>query len=209
MELDLYKFHEKPEQLHGHDFADETVPARVFEKVNNEVLRKRIKGPDIKISEYQEKALARSAFYSYKFALLSEKRFPAGEKAISRDPGLALQYAYRVIKKRWPEGEDAIIKNPMYAEQYARGVIKGRFPKGEKSIASDPDAAYDYAKMTIGKPWPPGEAAILTDPIMIKWYAKNILNDRWPEGEKVLKKKENWRDWDEYCDHFDIPRDER
>jgi hypothetical protein len=201
--MDLYKFHEKPEQLHGHDTADETVPERIFKKYEDFPYKADF------ITREEKQALGRSANYSYKFALLTKKRFPEGEKAISTDPGLSTMYAYRIVKKRWPEGEAAILTSPMYAEQYARAVIKKPWPEGEKIIASTADSAYDYAKYTIGKRWPPGEAAILKDSISIKWYAMFLLKKRWPEGEKVLKKdKNNWREWSEYCGFFNIDEEE-
>jgi hypothetical protein len=49
------------------------------------------------------------------------------------------------------------------------------------------------------------ERVIATEPVPAADYSINIMKKRWPEAEDTIKK--NKRQWERYCDHFDIKDD--
>jgi hypothetical protein len=208
--MDLYKFHSKPDKLHGHHEANDMVPARIKPLVlKNKSL--------VKINEKQKKSIARDAELSYLYALQQKKRFPEGEPAISKDAGWSLFYAQDVIKGAWPEGEDTIATDAEYSIDYATYVIKKRFPKCEPNLLKNQNAyqlinyardvikgpwpeaeplilksknisyLYDYAEMT-GKRFKPAEKYIAKDSHFAWHYANNVVKGPWPEGEDAIAK---------------------
>ena len=113
---------------------------------------------------------------AYKYAVETNQRFEAGERAIMKDPYYAYLYALNIIEGRWREAEPYIMKDPDYAIQYARDIIKGRWPEAEPYIMNNPYYAY--------------------------WYARDIIKGRWPEAEPYIMKTNFY--WDNYKNRFGI-----
>jgi hypothetical protein len=123
--MNLYKFHQSPEDLHKHKEADESVVDMFWDKYkkNPKELKKR------------EPAIAKSAVYSYYYAKnVLEGKFPLGEPAIAKSSEYSYWYARYVLEGKFPLGEPAIAKSATYSYYYAIDVLKGRFPLGEPAI---------------------------------------------------------------------------
>ncbi len=113
--MNLYKYHDKPETIHGHDEIDTHVPEVVWGKYNDNPaeLKKR------------EDAIAKSARYSYDYAKdILKGPFPKGEAAIAKSAEYSWYYAHDILKGPFPKGEAAIAKDPVYAYRY-NTFIKG------------------------------------------------------------------------------------
>jgi hypothetical protein len=79
----LYKFHDKPESVHGYDKAHETVPRLVWQKYHN----------DPAALKKHENILAKDAEVALLYAqTVLDGPFPKGEKAISKDEHATDQY---------------------------------------------------------------------------------------------------------------------
>ena len=133
--MNLYKMHDEPESIHGHDKSDKEIPDIFWEKYKNNPaeLKKR------------EDAIAKSAKFAYYYVYYILKgRFPKGEPAIAKSAKFACYYAQGVLKGPFPLGESAIAKNADYACNYAHFVLKHRFPEGEPAITKDKNWANRY-----------------------------------------------------------------
>ena len=107
--MNLYKMHDEPESIHGHDKSDKEIPDIFWEKYKNNPaeLQKR------------EDAIAKSAKFACYYAQgVLKGPFPLGESAIAKNADYACNYAHFVLKHRFPEGEPAITKDKHWAEQY-------------------------------------------------------------------------------------------
>lgn len=215
--MDLYKYHHKPEKLHGHHEADDIVHDRIkhlLQKSKNLV----------KINEKQKKSISRNAEMSYLYALQQRERFPEGEEVISKDPNWALYYAQDVIKGPWPEAEDTIAKDPETTVDYAIAVLKKRFPKGEQILLKSGETyqIINYVREVLKKPWPaaepiilksknvsymfeyaemtgkrflPAEKFIAKDPLFVWHYADILIKGEWPEAEDTIAKSAQKSYW--------------
>lgn len=137
-ELDLYKLHDKPDNLHGHEKADDIVPERIMQIAKRHG----------KLNDTQEKIIAKNTDNAYEYAtFILRKPWPKGEDAISKDPEYSYWYACNILKQPFPKGEDVISKNSELSYMYARDVMKGKFPKGEDAIAKNASTVLFYAKL--------------------------------------------------------------
>jgi lambda repressor-like predicted transcriptional regulator len=175
--MDLYKFHKTPKILHGHHEADDVVPSRILNSMDN----------DRPLNKKQIETLLKHPNTAYRYARHLGKRFPEGEDIISKDPKYAYWYASQVLEEPWLKGEEAILKDPFYASYYARDILNKRWPKAEDIIAKEADAAYIYAKYVIKGPWPKGENAIATNVDYALPYAKIVLKKRFLKAEDTIK----------------------
>ena len=107
--LNIYDYHTNPESFTNREKVLDSVPDFFWEKYKNnpDELKKR------------EKAIAKSAQYSY-------------------------YYAYLILKGRFEAGEKSIATNAQYSYAYAIVVLKNRFEAGEKSIASNAHYSFLY-----------------------------------------------------------------
>ena len=169
-----------------------------------------------------EPFIAKDAYWSLEYALLLNNRFPAGEETIlkSKDVGLMVRYAKKVIGGRWLKAEPFIAKDAYWSLEYAR-FLKDRFPAGEETILKSKDVGLmvNYAKEVIKGRWPEaepfiaksadwsleyahflkdrfpaGEETILksNNPFYIISYAKKVIGGRWPEAEPFIAKDDYW-----------------
>jgi hypothetical protein len=143
--------------------------------------------------------------WAYQIAADSGKRFLPGEKAISRHPEMAYQYAKNIIRGRWPEGEAAIKRDPFKAYYYAKDTLKDRWPEAEKYIIRNDTAAGLYTFNVIHGPWPEAEEAIAKDSVYAILYAEKILKGRFFAGEKTIA---NSSQRDRYLRSFPEARDD-
>lgn len=188
--MDLYKFHAKSAILKGYEEANDIVPARIIPKLGKE-----------KLTAKQIQTLTKHAKLAYKYALVTKKPFPEGEKVLAKDPEYVYWYAINVLGKRFPAGEDVISKDNDYAFYYAQDVIKGPWPKGEDAISKDAGSSYSYVYEIIKGPWPKGEDAIAKDPEFAVPYAKFYLKKRFLKAEPIIAKSKYRH---EYELHFGI-----
>jgi hypothetical protein len=162
--MNLYKLHDKPESIHGHDKMDTHVIDAFWDKYkdNPAELKKR------------EKAIAKHTEYAHHYANILKGPFPAGEDAIAKDAFSSLYYAGSILKGRFPKGEKEIAKYPGYAYRYAEYVLKGPFKLGEDAISKNPEYAFKYAYYILKKKWSKGEDAINKDPYFKERYAREF-----------------------------------
>jgi hypothetical protein len=135
--MNLYKFHQSPEDLHKHDSKEDHVIELFWDKYadNPKELKKR------------EAVIAKSAKYSYLYAIdVLHGKFLLGEPAIAKSADYSYWYARNVLKGKSPLGEPAIAKDVLYSYWYAKYVLKGRFKLGEPAIEKDENYWNDYRK---------------------------------------------------------------
>jgi len=149
--MNLYDYHNEPENLHGGIEQIDNVKLGLFQKVM----------PRVETFD----AILDSPVLSYRYALLINKgRFPEGEEAIAKSTDYSYKYAKEVLEGAFSEGEDAIAKDARYSYEYAYLVLgKKRFPKGEPAIAKDSRMANVYAQYIIKGRWKEGEKAIMSN----------------------------------------------
>ena len=138
--MNLYKFHNTPKLLDGHDLVSEKNPHIFWDKYksNKEELRKR------------EKYIAQETEYAYYYANdVLRHAFPLGEEAIIRDVDYALWYAQYVLEGPFPKGEAMFAEKAYFAYHYAADVLEGPFPKGEAAISKDVEYAKYYAQYVL------------------------------------------------------------
>jgi hypothetical protein len=180
--MNLYKFHDKPETIHRHENAHETVPDLAWDKYGA--------SPE-KLKPY-EKLFTKDPKWAYRYAWTTEmdnkkRGFPAGEDAIAKDPQTAWAYVKNIIKKRFPKGEAAIAKNTKYSIPYAVIYIKGPFPVAESEILKDPHATFEYVLGALKKPWPKGEAIMNKNSGVAREYRRFIHAYEKKEARKAEK----------------------
>ena len=166
--MNLYKLHANPKDLDLHDEAHEKAPHVFWDKYWDKPaeLKKR------------EAAIAKDAFYSYKYAKYVLKGpFPAGEPAIAKSAKYSYMYAKHVVNGPFPAGEAAIAKDGYYSQMYAYIILKAPFRAGEATIAEDGYYSYWYARHVLNGPFPAGEAAIAKDSDLWRDYKTKILKE--------------------------------
>ncbi len=105
--MDIYKIHSKPQSLKGYSKKNSVPAVRWSTAKMHDVL------------DAFEDIWAKSAYYAYKYAMVTGKRFLKGEAAIAKHPTYAFNYALYVLHgKRFPAGEAAINSQPALAERY-------------------------------------------------------------------------------------------
>ena len=72
---------------------------------------------------------SKNSEYAYKYAVLLDRPFKAGEAAISKDPEYAYMYAKGILKGPFKAGEEVISKYPGSAYMYAKDVLADADPK--------------------------------------------------------------------------------
>ena len=105
--------------------------------------------------------IARSAKWSYKYAVRLGERFLEGEDAILTSPEWTYQYTYAVIQDRWPAGEGTILKSAMWTYEYIYYVMHC-------------------------EPWPEAEPILLTSAIYAAEYAIHVMYTRWLAAESII-----------------------
>jgi hypothetical protein len=181
--LNVYKKFDKPKELAGYK---ETRPVII-------AIDKLLKSP--KRIKPEEKEL-----------LLSNAHL----KIFANDAKLALLFATYILEKRYPAGEDMIAKDPYDAFAYAKDVLKGSWkdigkPEVEQFFMRAP-AAYRYARDVIKGRWSEAEPYIMKDTYFALQYAKDIIKGRWPEAEPAIQQGIPY--WREYCKLFSIGGEE-
>jgi len=162
MNIDLFQYHNKPEELYG---FNQLPPKTLWELYRWQIGKITIYEPILKQSaKYSflyaksmksrysgfippvEDAVTKSARYSYDWAMeiLNKKPFPKGEDVIAKSPKYAMMYAWYVIEGKWPKGEDAIAKDATQSLRYAMFVLGGRFEKGEENMKKSRMIYNDY-----------------------------------------------------------------
>jgi hypothetical protein len=177
--MNLYKLHDKPEDLHRHEDADKEVPAHFWDKYAYESGNK---DPSDTSLKDREDALAKSPKYAYYYAEKEKGKFPEGEKAISTDGKYAYLYAKHILDGRFPAGEKAIAKNGSYSFLYAQ-LLGRAFPEGENAIAQSAIRSLHYAVFVLRKPFHLGEKAIANNEDALKGYI-----NKFPERKEAIEK---------------------
>lgn len=170
--MNIYNYHNKPENLHGHQDKEVNVP---------ELLRRdMIKGS---LSKAQRQKIYQSALLSLSYAQLMEAPVPEGEAVIAKDGKIALTYAHHILKGPFPKGEKTIASNKYTAINYAKTILFKPFPEGEKAILTDKYTTLDYVKSIIQDKWPTGEATLDN-----KWtrHQYNALLQEWGYGRSDM-----------------------
>jgi hypothetical protein len=191
--MDLYKFHNKPDELVGVKYKHLLVNAGAHHYVSQHDSS----DPDFNIAL---KIVSKNAAQSYRYAVdIIKKPFPLGEDAISKSDAYSMRYAIHVLKPahergelksaRFIKGEPAIIKNAELAKDYAEYIIKGPFPEAESVIAKDPGISYYYVSYVLKKPFPEGEQAIFSNPYYREKYF--TLLKVWGFGDEAEKRFEH------------------
>ena len=171
--MNLYKFHNKPESIHGHDRADMEIPSVYWKKYRGN----KLSGiPNLVELKKREASIAKDSKLAYEYAHdIIRKPFPAGEDAIAKDGYQSFKYANDILHKRFPKGEPAIAKDPWNSLFYAVHVLHGRFKAGEHAIATkNIHTPFRYAKEVIKGRFPEGEAQINASPEYKNKYEKFI-----------------------------------
>jgi hypothetical protein len=141
--MNLYKFHQSPEDLHKHKEAEDSVVDMFWDKYKN----------NPKELKKKEWAIAKSAEYSYLYArnILEGRfelgRFELGEPAIAKSAEYSYLYAADVLNGKFPLGEPAIAKSAKYSYYYAEDVLHGKFPLGEPEIAKKANLWKEYCEI--------------------------------------------------------------
>ena len=157
--MNLYSYHNKPEELHNYFEAGEKIPDVFWDKFSKHPEKLKEKEHLIaKNPQYAwkyanqilkgafpegEEAIGTNAQYSIEYAELLEDRFAKGEDTIAKSAEHSYYYA-AIIGASFPEGEGAIAKDALYSYLYARDVLRGRFREGEAIILNGSKYSYDY-----------------------------------------------------------------
>lgn len=163
--MDLYRLHDKPEELDHQDIAHHAVPKLIFDKY----------GEDEAEMKKHEKMLAREPSSAIAYAKTYLRgRFPEAEKNLVGNSNFAARYARDILQDRWidvPEIDKAIarkaettIANGEDAVMYAIDVIGGRFPEAEPHIAESAWNSWIYAAQALKERFKLGELALKSDP---------------------------------------------
>ena len=206
MTMDLWHYHDKPDQLIGSDrvqlrnlmgYYGATVDVNDFpdevytQKHQDKYLRQGLaKGTT-------EDEIGMAVFYA---SQMSGERIPELEPLLlkSRDMLSTVKYATEVLDGNWPELEKIILdENAIDSALYYMGRLKKRsWPELAKKILALPDSTPDELKqknrflihyaIKTGKRWPEAEPSILRQGYSTLRYIQYILKAPWPEGERVL-----------------------
>jgi hypothetical protein len=151
--MDLYKFHDKPEELDHHDIAHLHVPVLLKEKLEADFIERRRWRND-GFTDAEIRMLAKDPATAYWIAvrnlswgmdIIPKKYFPLFDKTVATSPRYALFYAEQILNGPWVGSR----------------VNKTTAALAEKTIASNAHAALGYALGVLRKPWPQGEKAIM------------------------------------------------
>jgi len=176
--LDIYKYHNDPSKLKGHDTAYDQVPELAWQKLYDKFYDC---DPESKNQSWIQEVRKQEHLWA-------------------QCPETAYNYACNILYDAFPEGEAAIATSPKYAYLYAKEVIINRFPEGEAAIATSSEYSYFYAQEVIKKGsrkkcrFPQGETIIATNPQWSYFYAINILQGRFLEGEAAISTVSKWKD---------------
>jgi len=108
--LNLYQFHNQPQQLMGYAESAKKIPSIAWEMATSDAQKREL-----------EHLWAKDPRYAHLYAYhVIGKRWPPGEAAIAGNPESAYRYAREVIGKPWPPGEAAIASDPVWAREYQK-----------------------------------------------------------------------------------------
>lgn len=172
--MNVYKLHDKPENLHGHDKKHLAPPIALDQVQQNHKLIGNLE---------LENAIAKDANYALQYAYVSSSAFDKGQAAIASNPSTAYQYAADIFGP-FPKGEDAIASDGWLSYKYAGNVLRGPFPKGEDAIlALGVKQSTEYAVRIAKRPFPKAEKTIAHSHGFLEYYL-----DAFPERKEALDK---------------------
>jgi len=109
--LKLYKYHKNPEKLYAHDLVHEDADF-VWATYSDENMDLDAMFFDFSDLEKYEKAIAKSAEYSYLYAAnYLDDRFVTGEPAIAQNAYYAFHYAVDIMFERFRRAEPLILNS--------------------------------------------------------------------------------------------------
>lgn len=132
-----------------------------------------------------ELMISRCPWLSLRYAIVTRRRFYAGEHLISRNPELSLLYIRHLELDEFLEAEDVLSSDVDYALRYAR-LIDRPFPRGEYIISTSARASLDYASRILYDRFILGEEAISRDKEITMKYIKLVVRGEFPLGEEII-----------------------
>jgi hypothetical protein len=172
--MNLYNYHNKPEQLIGYHKRMVLVAAAAYDYLINTP-----NGVDKAIAL---RTISKSTRYALEYAIHTGSRFIEGEPVIAKEQSTVRDYIEHVLMPLYRNGK----------------IESARFILGEPTILKVPLTTYQYARDVLKQRWPEGEAMLLskldikqTSAVML-WYIEDVVKGPWPEAERVMSKDIEW-----------------
>lgn len=135
--LNIYKYHNEPTKIHGHENASHLIPPLVAVRLLSQLRNTDDENEDVSYWSGQN--------ISHDELIL----------AVCRDALASYHYARTVLKGPFPLGEPTIAKSELYSIKYADEILKGPFKLAESLIKESPKHLIAYNKVLVKHGYPP------------------------------------------------------